>query len=71
LGAVLTVHIINWFGIAYFDQMYVIWFMQLAAVSSLSNQIVMAAYEEPPAVTVDEVTDVGGSEGVNFVLKGG
>jgi len=36
LGVMLTVHIIDWFGITYFDQMYVIWFMQLAAISNIS-----------------------------------
>ena len=38
LGVMLAVHITNWFGITYFDQMYVVWFMQLAAVSNLSEQ---------------------------------
>jgi hypothetical protein len=38
LGVVLAVHITNWFGITYFDQMYVVWFMQLAVVSTLSEQ---------------------------------
>lgn len=36
LGVMLVVHIINWFGITYFDQMYMVWFMQLAAISSIS-----------------------------------
>ena len=36
LGVMLVVHIVDWFGITYFDQMYVIWFMQLATISSLS-----------------------------------
>ncbi len=35
-GCALLVHIFNWFGITYFDQIYVVWFMQLAAVSALS-----------------------------------
>jgi hypothetical protein len=34
LGVVLAVHALNWFGLVYFDQLYVIWFMQLAAISS-------------------------------------
>jgi hypothetical protein len=38
LGVVLAVHIANWVGITYFDQTYVIWFMQLAAVSSLAME---------------------------------
>ena len=42
LGVMLTVHIINWFGITYFDQMYVVWFMQLAAISGLSEKCIAA-----------------------------
>lgn len=37
LGCVLVVHIGTWFGITYFDQMHVVWLMQLAAVSSISE----------------------------------
>jgi hypothetical protein len=36
-GCALLVHIFNWFGITYFDQIYVVWFMQLATVSALSQ----------------------------------
>ena len=36
-GCALAVHIANWFAITYFDQIYVVWCMQLAAVSSLSR----------------------------------
>ena len=38
LGVILAQHIVNWFGITYFDQISVVWFMQLAAVSNLSEQ---------------------------------
>jgi hypothetical protein len=37
LGVMQVAHIFNWLGIAYFDQTYVIWFMQLAVISSLSE----------------------------------
>lgn len=37
LGVMLFVHIVTWLGITYFDQFYVIWFMQLAAISSISE----------------------------------
>ncbi len=40
LGCMLSVHIVNWFGISYFDQIYVVWFMQLAAISTLSQRCV-------------------------------
>lgn len=38
LGVVLTVHVFNWFGMVYFDQYYVVFFMQLAALSTLSHK---------------------------------
>lgn len=37
LGAVLAGHIANFFAITYFDQIYVVWFMQLAAISTISQ----------------------------------
>jgi len=37
LGCALLVHIVTWFGITYFDQIYVVWFMQLAAMSCISQ----------------------------------
>lgn len=59
LGVMLTVHVVNWFGISYFDQMYVVWFMQLAAISSLS-QVYLAravtAVEKPMIETEIETS---------------
>jgi len=38
LGCALLVHIFTWIGITYtFDQTYMIWFMHLAAISSISQ----------------------------------
>jgi hypothetical protein len=37
LGVMLVGHMFNWLGITYFDQIYVIWFMQLAMISNLSD----------------------------------
>lgn len=37
LGCALLVHIVTWFGITYFDQIYVVCFMQLAAISCISQ----------------------------------
>jgi hypothetical protein len=37
LGVMLSVHIVNWLGVTYFDQFYAIWFMQLASISCLSQ----------------------------------
>jgi hypothetical protein len=50
LGVTLAVHVVNWLGITYFDQFYVIWFMQLAAISGLSESCAkVAATVEPYA----------------------
>jgi hypothetical protein len=38
LGVMLAVHVVNWLGIAYFDQFYVVWFMQLAAIVNLTTR---------------------------------
>lgn len=38
LGAMLAGHIANFFAITYFDQFYVIWFMQLALISNLAQE---------------------------------
>jgi hypothetical protein len=45
LGATLLAHVTNWFGVCYFDQIYVVWFMQLAFISRLS-QIYTVPMEE-------------------------
>jgi len=45
LGVMLTGHISNFFAITYFDQFYVIWFMQLAFISSLTHE-----YDYVPAM---------------------
>lgn len=42
LGVVLAVHVFNWFGMVYFDQYYVVFFLQLAALSTLSHQCLEA-----------------------------
>ena len=36
LGAMLVGHISNWFAITYFDQTQVVWFMQIAAIASIT-----------------------------------
>lgn len=37
LGVMLTVHVENWFGITYFDQTSLLWFLQLAAIVNISQ----------------------------------
>jgi hypothetical protein len=39
LGATLAVHVVGWFGVSYFDQIYVIWFLQLACIVSITDEI--------------------------------
>lgn len=39
LASALVMHIANWLGIIYFDQTYVIWYLQLAMIGSLRNQM--------------------------------
>jgi hypothetical protein len=38
LGVMVAVHIINWFGITYFDKLYVVWFLQLTAIAKVSER---------------------------------
>ncbi|MBK8814687.1 MAG: hypothetical protein IPN42_03900 [Methylococcaceae bacterium] len=37
LGVMLAGHLFNWIGITYFDQTYVIWFMQVATISTIAQ----------------------------------
>ena len=37
LGVMLSVHVVNWISVSYFDQFSVIWFLQLAAISSVDQ----------------------------------
>lgn len=48
LGSLMAVHLVNWFGISYFDQVYVIWFLQLAAVTSITERILREPYVSQP-----------------------
>ena len=57
LGVMLTAHIVNWLGISYFDQIYVVWFMQLAAISTVSESCVNAAVAPAPAGISPEEAD--------------
>jgi hypothetical protein len=50
LGAMMTAHVANWFGVTYFDQMYVAWFLQLAAVVSLTTEVLRARPSHVAAV---------------------
>ena len=37
LGVMVIVHIVTWFGIIYFDQTYILWLMQFAALSAITE----------------------------------
>jgi hypothetical protein len=39
LGAMLGVHVITWFGVSYFDQVAVVWFLQLAALVAVTEEL--------------------------------
>jgi hypothetical protein len=69
LGVMLSVHIVNWFGITYFDQTYALWFMQLAALNNLSEQCLKAPPAEEPQGRFVEArnrqTDIRTSPGVS------
>ena len=56
LGVMLVAHIANWLGITYFDQTYVLWFMQLAAITNLSRSIIENPSQDSPVQVVDEKT---------------
>jgi hypothetical protein len=56
LGVMMLVHVISWLGVSYFDQMYVIWFLQLAAVTSITDRLLQERREPIRAeVVVDAV----------------
>jgi hypothetical protein len=46
LGVLVVTHIITWLGITYYDQFYMVWFMQLAAISSVTDGCIKAAQNE-------------------------
>jgi hypothetical protein len=47
LAVMLGAHVFNWFGITYFDQTYLIWFLQLAAITNLSQSVLEAPFATP------------------------
>jgi hypothetical protein len=54
LGCMLTAHIANWLGIIYFDQTYLLWFIQLAAISTLTGSIQKSEMFESEADSANE-----------------
>jgi hypothetical protein len=62
LGVMMVVHVINWFGVPYFDQIYVIWFLQLAAVTSVTHALLdrPIAYAHEPGDLPDPSMEYAG-----------
>jgi hypothetical protein len=65
LAVVLVVHIFNWLGITYFDQTYVIWFLQLAAVSNFSERCIHPATLE----IMEEESSSTGTDGAHLATE--
>ncbi len=55
MGVMLAGHVVNWFGITYFDQTYLLFCLQLAALASISDHVINAAPDE--VLTRDEDQD--------------
>jgi hypothetical protein len=45
LGVMLFVQAVTWLGVSYFDQSYVVWLMQLAALSAATQATALRAHE--------------------------
>ncbi len=54
LGCMLAAHIVNWFGISYFDQTWAFWYLQLAAISTLSDWYLKTPLEAFPQKQEEE-----------------
>jgi hypothetical protein len=53
LSVVLAVHTVNWLGVTYFDQMYVVWFFHIAVISTLTERVIRSGqYESTKKSTV-------------------
>lgn len=59
LGATLTAHIVNWLGIAYFDQSIAIWMLHLSAISAVTY------YYSNPANRVEATSQAVSAEDLN------
>lgn len=77
LGAMLVGHIVNFIAITYFDQFYVIWFMQLAFISALTHHrycctpsSAVPISTQPPKLFVDIVCPFGERAQRNFFFRG-
>lgn len=54
LGVALGVHIFSWLGIGYWDQSNLVWFLHLAIVSSVTENIIQARSSLPMPAAVPE-----------------
>jgi hypothetical protein len=46
LGVAVLVHAVSWWGVAYFDQSYVVWLMHIAALSGAAQRVTLGARED-------------------------
>lgn len=53
LGVMLGVHAVSFLGVSYFDQMKMVWFMQMAAISNLSQPFLEEPKESSPRTDID------------------
>jgi hypothetical protein len=56
LGAMLTVHVVNWFGITYWDQSGAMWLLHLAMIGSLTGVVAVATTEQSEQVELAQAT---------------
>jgi len=65
LGAMLAGHIANWIGITYFDQIYMVFLMQLAIISSLSQKYMMGL-ESTQTMDINDVSVHSAAKGIVY-----
>jgi hypothetical protein len=65
VGIVLTVHVFNWISVWYFDQMYVVFFMQLATLSTFSSRYLRNARQAIPQISAQDATRSTSKPGTN------
>jgi len=60
LGVLLAVHVMNWMSIPYFDQSAAFFFLELAVIANLTQDILKSVATEPQRVQAVSQREVGG-----------
>jgi hypothetical protein len=47
MGVMMATHLFTWIGITYFDQFYMMWFLQLAVIVAISENALKMVYSHP------------------------